>query len=247
MRCFVVLWMLAGCGRLGFDTRTDLTGDGPRSGDGTQQQGDGGGSAAGPLVQATTVMVGTGPQTLSLPAPTSAGTLLVASLGLNSLSGVTPPAGWQINANGSVSGGCVAAMATEISGAAGRQSFTFMAPAGAPVAMQITEWSGVLLGNPYDGSGFGGGGPTTSLTIATVLPNMSVGDLGIATFCEDTTMPAFTAGAGWTQLGQAANVASSPSLLTEVQTGEPALKITATATSSLSTKFAAVVMTFVVP
>ena len=245
MRRVVVLVMLAACGRLGFDEHTGgVTGDGPRAGDGTQQ-GDGAGSAGSRLVQSSTVVLGTGPQTVVLPAPTSAGTLLVATLGVNNLSGVSGPSGWQINANISVSGGCTSAMATERSGTAGRQSFAFTAPAGAPVSVQITEWSGLVLGTPIDAAGVSAGmNPTSALTVSTLMPPTTAGDLAIATFCEDTTMPTFTAGSGWMLLGQGATTASSPSLVSEVQANVPASTITATATSSLATKYAGTILTF---
>lgn len=248
MRLVVVVAMLAGCGRLGFDPR-GATGDGgpgdgaqPR-GDGTQQQGDGAGSSD-LLVQVSGVVEMTGPTTVTLPSPTAAGTLLVASIGVNNLTGVSPPSGWQINANGSVSGACVAAVATDVSGTAGRQTFMFTAPAGAPVTLMISEWRGIPLGNAFDTAGFGGGTtPTTTLTITTLAADSVAGDLAIAAFCADTNTPTFTAGAGWTELGQATNTASSPSLLSEYQANEPAQKITATASSNVTAKYAAVIVT----
>ena len=243
MRPAVVLVMLAACGRLGFDARTDVTGDAPHAGDGTQQ-GDGAGSANGLLVQVSSVDETAGTTTIVLPQPTSAGTLLVATIGVNSLSGFSLPPGWQLNANGSVSGSCTAGIATETSGTAGRSMFTFTASAGAPVALLITEWRGIPLGNAFDTGGFGGGmNPTTALTITTALADGVAGDLAIATFCEDTTMPAFTAGTGWSELGQGATTASSPSLVAEYQTNVPAQKITATATSDTSVKYAAAIVT----
>lgn len=241
----VVVAVLAGCGRLGFDPRGGAAGDDAHQpGDGAQQPGDGAGSGD-LLVQASGVVEMAGPTTVSLPSPTLAGTLLVASIGVNSLSGFSPPAGWQINANGSVSGACVAAIATETSGTAGRQTFMFTASAGAPVAVLISEWRGIPLGNAIDGGGFGGGmNPTSALAITTALADTTAGDLAVAAFCQDTTGPTFTAGTGWTELGQAATTASAPSLLAEYQTNQPAQKVTATATSSLTAKYAAAIVTF---
>jgi hypothetical protein len=195
-------------------------------------------------MQQSTAVLGTGSVTITLPAPTTPGTLLVATLGLNNLS-ITPPPGWSLNTNGSVSGACTSAIATDPSGTGGQQSFTFTLPGGAVSAIQVSEWSGIDLGNPYDAVGYGGGlQPATALTISTMAPATVPGELAIGTFCQDTNMPAFTPGAGWTELGQAANTSASPSLLAEYQLGVPAAQITATGTSSLSSKFAGTIMTF---
>jgi hypothetical protein len=253
VRWVLLLTTVAACGRLGFDARSGTDADaltGDVGGDGVMHDGpagDGSGSGSnvvGPLQQSI-VVLGTGPQTIMLPNPTTPGTLLVATIGVNSLSGITYPPGWSLNTNGSVSGACTSGIATDPSGTGGQQSFSFGAPAGAPVAIQITEWDGVNLGNAYDAAGFGGGQqPATALTISTLMASMTAGDLAIGTFCEDTTMPAFTAGNGWTEIGQAPTTSASPSLFSEFQRGVPAATITATATGSLSAKYAACVMTF---
>ena len=100
------------------------------------------------------------------------------------------------------------------------------------------------MGGP-DTGGFGGGqNPTTALTISTLTPAAAANEIAIATFCEDTTMPTFTPGSGWTSLGSESNVASSPSLFSEVRSDLPAGTITAVATGSLAAKFAAVVFAF---
>jgi len=70
------------------------------------------------------------------------------------------------------------------------------------------------------------------------------GEVAIGTFCQDTNSPTYTPGAGWTELGQGANTSASPSMLAEYQLGVPAAKVTATGTSSLSSKYAAVLLTF---
>lgn len=78
-------------------------------------------------------------------------------------------------------------------------------------------------------------------------PLTKAGDLGIAVFCEDTTNPTFTPGAGWTALGQAATFSSSPSGFAEYVAGLPVATITATGTSSVSAKYAAVVVGLATP
>jgi hypothetical protein len=245
MRRVAMAVVLAGCGRLGFDEGVAALSDG-RSGDsqlGDSQLGDGSGSSAAPgaLVQMSPVTSGAGPFTLTLPAPSQAGTVLVATLAVNSTSSLAYPTGWQQNGTGSVNGACNAVFATNATGMAGVTSVQFTLLAGVPYAAQISEWhmSGI------DTGGFGGGqNPTTTLTISTALPAAADNEIAIAMFCEDTTMPAFTPGAGWTSLGSNSNVASSPSLFTEVRSDLPAGTITATATGSLSAKFAAVVFAF---
>jgi hypothetical protein len=243
MRPLAVACLIAGCGRLGFDAAGKPTGDAAEHGDGANT-GDGAGSASGGPRQVSPAVLGTGSVTITLPAPTTPGTLLVATLGLNNLS-VTPPPNWMLNANGTVSGACTSAIATDRSGTGGQQSFTFTLPGGAVSAIQVSEWGGIDLGNPIDAAGFGGGlQPATALTITTMSAATVPGELAIGTFCQDTTMPSFTPGAGWTELGQAANTSASPSLLGEYQLGVPSAQITATGTSSISSKYAATVMTF---
>ena len=62
-------------------------------------------------------------------------------------------------------------------------------------------------------------------------------------FCEDDNNPTFTPGAGWSQLGEFANVASSPSLASDARF-VPAGAVDETITSSVAGKYAAVIATF---
>ena len=123
----------------------------------------------------------------------------------------------------------------------------FEAGAGGDLDVDDLEFDAEIVadGLAVGGPGIGGGlQPATALTITTMSAAMVPGEVAIGTFCQDTNMPAFTPGAGWAELGQAANTSASPSLLGEYQLGVPAAQITATGTSSLSSKFAATVMTF---
>lgn len=245
MRRVVLAFVLAGCGRLGFDAQSGAitdghAGDGAQSGDGSGS-GSGSGSASGALVQMSPVTSGSGTFTVTLPAPTQAGTVLVATLAVNSTSSLAYPTGWQQNGTGSVNGACNAVIATNTTGMAGVTSVQFSLLAGVAWGAQITEWR---VGG-IDTGGFGGGqNPTTALTISTVTPANAANEISIATFCEDANMPGFTAGAGWTNLGTESNVSSAPSLLSEVRSDLPAGTITAVATGSLAAKFAAVVVVF---
>jgi hypothetical protein len=249
VRWIVLLTIAAGCGRLGFDPRggadaDPVTGDGAHDGATDTAAGSDGATSTVTLAQSSPAIIGIGPQTVTLPNPTVAGSLLVATFGVNTMS-LTLPAGWSTNATGQVTGACYSLIATNVTGAAGQQSFTFTLPGGAPVAVQISEWTGVDLGNPFDAAGFGGSmTPANPLMISTLGPTSVAGDLAIASFCEDTTNPTFTPGAGWTELGQGSNTSASPSMITEYQRGVAAGVVTASATSSLTTKYAATVLTF---
>lgn len=247
MRLAVALVMLAACGRVGFDGRSDLTGDGAATGEGTPPPpGDGGGgSGSGTLVQQSPIAVGTGTVTVVLPNPTQTGDLLVAVIGANNISNLVLPAGWQLNANGSATGSCTSAIATASNVAGGQTSLAFTFNAGVPADVEVSEWSGV---GAIDAGGFAAAAnPTTTLTVTTLMADQAAGDLAIATFCEDANAPTFALPAGWASLGQFANTASSPSLVGEYQHGQPAGAVTATATGSVSAKYAATILAFHAP
>jgi len=85
------------------------------------------------------------------------------------------------------------------------------------------------------------------MAITTLAANSIAGNLAIASFCQDVTTPAFTPGPGWTNLGDFANSAALPSITSEFMPDQPAAKSTASATTSVSGKFAATIVTFHVP
>lgn len=250
MRRVVVLWMLAGCGRLGFDARADVTGDGPHVSDGPGA-GDGpdsdigSGSGSGGLVQGSLVATGAGPVTVTLQSPTLGGTLLVATIGVNILTGFATPTGWQTNATGTTNGACVSVIATQPNAPAGQTSVTFTVGAGVPVAVQVTEWQGT---GGFDGAGFvGSTTPVTTLSVSTMQPDTTAGDLAIGTFCEDTNLPTFAAAPAWSELGHFQNTSAAPSLFAEYATNAPATTVTATATTTASAKYAGTIITVHVP
>ena len=238
--------MVAACGRLGFDPlgHGSVTGDGPLASD-TGSPGDGsgggGGSGSGTLVQQSPVASGTTSVVVTLPNPTTAGTLLVAAIAANDLTSFTPPAGWQLNANGFTSGSCAAGIATLMHGPGGQTSLTFTFAVGVPAAVEVSEWAGV---SGTDNGGFASGTtPTMSLSVSTALPDAAAGDLAIATFCEDANSPMFAGAAGWGSLGQLQNTSSSPSLFAEYRRDQPAATVTATATGTVNAKYTAAIVT----
>jgi hypothetical protein len=236
------LLCLTACGRLGFDpTDVETAIDAPA----VDVAADGTTSGGLVLMQSTSAMAGNGTQTIMLPSPTSNDSVLVATLGLNNITTLTLPTGWVMNADSTVNGACVSALATEGTGVAGRQSFTFTVSLSGPITIQVSEWAGVDLANPFDAAGKGGAtSSTTSLTISTSGATATPGELAVAAFCQDVAAPTFTRGAGWRELGQVAGSSSTPSLFTEYQGDVPAGLVTATATSSASAKYAATVLTF---
>jgi len=242
VRLAAIACVLAGCGRLGFDERVGgpLGDGGP--GDGGDGDSMGSGSANGLLVQQSPVVSAGSSPTVTLPMPTRGSTLLVATFAANDATNLTLPPGWQKNAAGTASGACTSVVATSPSAPAGQTMFMFGLPG--PSVVQVTEWAGV---GGLDSGGFGGGGPGTAMTITTLAADSTAGNLAIATFCQDVTTPTFTPGPGWTNLGDFANTAALPSITSEFMPGQPAAKITATATTSVSGKFAATVVTFHVP
>jgi hypothetical protein len=247
-----LLLYLTACGRFGFDTRTQTgdsgaidapTGDAAR--DAASDTAADGTASSIVMMQASTAIEGNGTQTIMLASPTTSGTLLVATIGVNSSTALTLPNGWANNATSSVSGACVSVFATEISGVAGRQAFTFTMAMSGPIAVQVSEWAGVDLSNPFDASGMGGASSaTTSLSISTSGATTAPGDLAIGTFCQDVNAPMFFAGAGWTELGQVPGASATPSLFSEYQRGVPVAQVTATGTTTGSAKSAATIVTF---
>jgi hypothetical protein len=240
-----VLLCLTACGRLGFDPTDVEAGIDAATADVTGDVAADSTASGLVMMQSTAAMAGNGTQTVMLPNPTSNDTVLVATLGLNNITTLTLPTGWVMNANSTVNGACVSVLATEASGVAGRQSFTFTISLSGPITIQVSEWTGVDLANPFDASGMGGGmTSTTALTIATDAATTTSGELAVAAFCQDVAAPTFTHGAGWTELGQVAGASSTPSLFTEYQSDVPTGLVTATAMSSASAKYAATVLTF---
>src|SRR3569623_2450085 len=146
MRGVAIVCVLAGCGRLGFDP---LGGGEPGTGDADDTAGDGrrdtSGAAGGGLVQQSPVVGATGPESVTLPMPTSGGTLLVAliSANANDLGSLALPTGWSLDVSGSSSGACAGGIATRASVPAGQTTFTFGFPAGVPADIQVTEWTGL--------------------------------------------------------------------------------------------------------
>jgi hypothetical protein len=255
MRGVVLLVMASACGRLGFDPlRVNADAD-PLTGDVAHDSAidsatdamagsDAAMGSAFTRVQSTAATSGTGTQMVMLPSPTTAGTVLVATFALNSLGALTVPGGWTTNASSMINGACASVIATETSGAAGRQALSFTVNAGAPVSIQVSEWAGVNLSSPFDAVGMGGSSfSMLALSIATSGATTTAGDLAIASFCEDVQTPTFTPGAGWTNLGQVPVSSALPSLFTEFQQNLPVGQVTATGTGSLVAKYAATIVT----
>src|SRR5581483_5783455 len=153
----------------------------------------------GPVVKTTTASV-----TLTLPAASTAGTLLVATVASNRNSAFSSPGtGWsqaaqigQLNA--------AAGIWYYADNPGGISSVTFTDTSGTSTAGQLSEWRGVLAGSPVDKTGT----KTATLLATSVTPSAgsvtTAGELAVTSTAQYMLLPStatYTPGTGWTNLG----------------------------------------------
>jgi len=185
---------------------------------------------------------GTGAFTLTLPAASTAGDLLVATLSNNGAF-TGGPAGWIRGPN--VTGG--ATSQAEIwyypNNPGGITSATFTSSSG-NAAGQLSEWSGVASASPLDQTG-----TSSSATVTTIGATTQAGELAITTFTVNAKKGAstFTPGSGWTNLGNDGATTGIAYFYTSDYQLEPATgTVSETETfSQSSSNWGAVVATFV--
>lgn len=248
VRLLAWLSLLTGCGRLGFGLFNDTPGDADAAID--NSTGDGGPDgktdappAGGPLVQQTPMFNGVGPATLSLPGPSTAGSLLVITMTANDTSNLVLPSGFSIATQIMVSGGGFALIAYQANNPGGISSVGISQPSGLPSVAQLTEWTGITATSP-DVMGSTTGQNSTTLSVQTAAATTAANDLAIAVFCQDVSTPMYTAGTGWTSIGTASNTSAYPSYSADYRTNVPVGIVSETVTSTVSGKYAAVIVTF---
>ena len=215
---------------------------------------DAGRHPAGAVVATTIaeVQAGTVAKTASatviptLPAASTAGTLLVATLAGQKNSSFTAPTGWVRAANAGR-----ANVEAEIwyyaNNPGGITSASFSNSGATATAGQLSEWSGVATSSPLDRTGTKTTTLGTSVAPATSAATTVAGELAVtaaAQFIAVASTPTFTPGAGWTNLGNSGATSSSHQYTADYRTAVATGTVSETITSSAAGSWAAVVATF---
>jgi len=181
----------------------------------------------------------------TLPAASTAGTLLVATLTSQKNTAFNLPSGWtraaqahQTNAD--------AEILYYAGNPGGITSVTFTNTGGSSTAGQLSEWSGVAA-SPLDRTG-----STTALAATSVAPATSqattvAGELAVTSTAEYLVLAStatYTPGTGWTNLGSSGATSSSYHYTADYRTGVPIGVVSETITSSAIGALSAAVATF---
>jgi hypothetical protein len=202
-----VLAFVCGC-RFGFDATGDARSGDPMNDTGSPDPDSGsgdpdtGGSGSATLVRAGLVSYTTAMTVApSLPAPSTAGTFLVATMASDGDLASSAPPPWQL-ASGTVhSGGGVCAIFIYPSNPGGITTVTITSGASANVYGQLSEWA---MPTTPDRSGNATLNATGQVTVTATAPNALPGGLAITSY-ELSVNPAqavtLTPSTGWTRLG----------------------------------------------
>ena len=159
------------------------------------------------LVQSASA-TGTTPVTVTLPAGTKAGDLLVATVQEQGVAGGQPsaPAGWTKIEDSEFAGGTSIWYSKNVAG--GLTSFQFSTATSSKVFVAVSEWSGADPGAPLDVHAHGSqSGPSLQATASAA--GATAGELAITAFTEqNTTGNYFTPGGAWTALASNNNFGS---------------------------------------
>ena len=216
--------------------------------DGAQERADASGTIAkvqaGPLANSST-----GSLALTVPANSTAGNLLVASLVYTSTTpSFSGPAGWTRGPHVASASG-----ETEIwydpNNAGGIASATFTFTSGPIAGGQLSEWSGVATTSPLDQSATATATSSTSVTVTTAATAAS-GELGVTSFEEalsSSSTVTFTPGTGWTNLVSTAGTNFTAQFTSDSKLGLAAGTVSEKETSSQSGTCAGVAATFKLP
>ena len=243
-----LLYLLTGCGRLGFQDAVRLDGGGSDSSDpasDTLDSADGTTTSSGiTFAQQSPAFNGTGPFTLTLPAQATPGSLLVVTMGANDTSMLVLPGAWTIAQQVSVNGGCFALVAYIANIPPGVQSITFQQPAGLPSVAVLSEFAGVTA-TALDVTGTNSSSvPAATQSVSTTSATTASGALAVDVFCEDVNNPTYVGASGWTNLGTVSNSSAVPSFSSDFRIVAASGVVTETQTSSLAGKYAATIATF---
>lgn len=241
-RVLLLVGLFAGCGRFGFGAegdRPDASIDAPTDSPDDDTLIDTTGVAT--KVQQSATADTAGPYTLTLPSPSTAGSLLVMTMGSSSTGLVMPP-GWMFAQQLSVSGSCVAAIVYYPNNPGGITDVTFQQGTLVPSVAVLTEWANVttldVIGTTSSNS------PATNLTVQSATPTTSSG-VAINVFCEAVNMPQYTTAEGWTNLAAASKGPSEASFSTNYRLDYSAgSMVDGSVTTTVAGKYAAIVATF---
>ncbi len=185
------------------------------------------------------VQINSGNVTATLPAPSAAGDLLVATVvGGNNVAAFAGPAGWIKAASVGQAGDGEVEIWFLANSPAGVTAATFTSASAVSIG-QMSEWSGASLTTPLDRTGTAtSAANVTSTTVSTSAANATAGDLGIT--ATTWTSGTFTSGGGWSTMYHDNPIASA----SDFQLGLPAAVASETVTSTAATLWADVIATF---
>lgn len=184
--------------------------------------------------------------TVTLPAASTSGNLLVATVGAAGATSISAPAGWVRAVQNNVN----AADTDEIwyypSNPGGITSVTFSS-SGTSMTAGVSEWSGVAASSPLDKTGTSADANNTALTVSTSAATTTDGQLAVTSFAHktNTAQPVtFTPGSGWTNLGSTASLSVKVHGTADYRLGLAAGTISEQQTASLSGGMLGAIATF---
>jgi hypothetical protein len=211
---------------------------------------------AGALVSATIARVQVGPVvtatsggvTLTLPAASTAGTLLVATLaGQNNATFTGPGAPWVFAARVGRTNDRAEVWYYPNNPGGITSAGTFTNGGTSFTAGQVSEWSGVATSSPLDPIGTSTAASGTSLAVTTSAATTLAGDLVVTSFSEALGTAAtatFTPGTSWTNLGNTGASSIRWHYAADYRLGMAAGTVSETQTSNRSGTWAGAIAAF---
>ena len=182
----------------------------------------------------------------TLPAASTAGTLLVATLAGAKNTAFSGPAGW-VKAAGVGRTNAQAEIWYYAGNPGGITTASFTSNGATSTAGQLSEWTGVLASSPVDTTGTTTTTLATSIAPATSTTTTTAGELAVTAAAENLTLAGtatFTPGSGWTNLGNSGTTSTSYHYTADYETGVATGTVSETITSSTIGAWAAAVATF---
>lgn len=181
----------------------------------------------------------------TLPAASTAGTLLVATLATQKNTVFTAPSGWTQAVNKGQTN-AEAAIWYYPNNPGGITSASFTNTGATSTSGQLSEWSGVAT-SPLDKYGSASAILATSVAPATSQATTVAGELAVTSTAEYITLAStatYTPGTGWTNLGNTGATSSSYQYTADYRTGVATGVVSETITSSAIGALSAAVATF---
>jgi len=182
----------------------------------------------------------------ALPAASTAGTLVVATLATQKNTAFTAPSGWTQAVNKGQTN-AEAAIWYYPNNPGGITSASFTSSGATSTAGQLSEWSGVATGSPLDKFGSASAILATSVTPATSQATTVAGELAVTSTAEYIALAStatYTPGTGWTNLGNTGATSSSYQYTADYRTGVGTGVVSEPITSSAIGALSAAVATF---